>query len=278
LPIPIHSKIIEKNVRDALAEDIGSGDLTAALIADETLNAFVIVRESAVICGCDWFNETFRQLDNRIEIDWSAEDGHAVKAGGGICRLKGNARALLSGERTALNFLQTLSGTATRVKHYVDAVAGTKATVLDTRKTIPGLRDAQKYAVRCGGGHNHRHGLYDAVLIKENHIQAAGNIDKVLQSARNNTPPQTLIEIEVENIEQLQDAIAAGANRILLDNFPLETLSEAVKLATGAVELEASGGINLENIRAIVETGVDYVSIGSLTKDVRAIDFSMRFE
>jgi len=274
----MHSKIIEKNARDALAEDIGSGDLTAALIPDETVNAFVIVREPAVICGHDWFNETFRQLDNRIEIDWSVEDGHAVKAGDGICRLKGNARALLSGERTALNFLQTLSGTATRVKHYVDAVAGTKAAVLDTRKTIPGLRDAQKYAVRCGGGHNHRHGLFDAVLIKENHIQAAGSIDKVLQSARNNTPPETLVEIEVENIEQLQDAIAAGAKRILLDNFPLETLREAVKLATGAVELEASGGINLENIRAIVETGVDYVSIGSLTKDVRAIDFSMRFE
>ena len=274
----VHNEIIEKNVRDALAEDIGSGDLTAALVVDEVLDAFVFAREPAVICGREWFNETFRQLDSRIGIDWSVEDGHAVMADNEICRLKGNARALLSGERTALNFLQTLSGTATLVKRYVDAVSATDTVVLDTRKTIPGLRDAQKYAVTCGGGHNHRHGLYDAVLIKENHIQAAGGIDEVLQSARSKTPPGTLIEIEVESLKQLREAIEAGATRILLDNFPHETLHEAVKLATGAVELEASGSINLENIGAIAETGVDYVSIGSLTKDVRAIDFSMRFE
>lgn len=274
----MHNEIIEKNVRDALAEDIGSGDLTAALVRDEESSAFVIAREPAVICGHDWFNETFRQLDSRIEIDWSVEDGHAVNSGDEVCRIKGNARALLSGERTALNFLQMLSGTATLVKHYVDAVSGTGTIVLDTRKTIPGLRDAQKYAVTCGGGHNHRHGLYDAVLIKENHIRAAGGIAGVLKSALDNIPPGTLIEIEVEDLGQLQDAIKAGAKQILLDNFQLAALRVAVKLAEGAVELEASGGINLENIRAIAETGVDYISIGSLTKDVRAIDFSMRFE
>lgn len=274
----MHKKTIEKNVRDALAEDIGSGDLTANLVTDGESDASVIARESAIICGRDWFNEAFRQLDDNIKITWSAKDGQNVAAGEEVCRLRGKTRALLSGERTALNFLQMLSGTATRVKCYVDAVAGTKTIVLDTRKTIPGLRDAQKYAVTCGGGHNHRHGLYDAVLIKENHIRAAGSINMVLQSARDNTPSATLIELEVENIEQLREAIDAGAKRILLDNFPHETLREAVKIANGAVELEASGGIDLENIRTIAETGVNYVSIGSLTKDVRAIDFSMRFE
>ncbi|MFV1996867.1 MAG: carboxylating nicotinate-nucleotide diphosphorylase [Acidiferrobacterales bacterium] len=274
----MHKKTIEKNVRDALAEDIGSGDLTANLVTDGESDASVIAREPAIICGRDWFNEAFRQLDDNIKITWSAKDGQNVAAGEEVCRLRGKTRALLSGERTALNFLQMLSGTATRVKCYVDAVAGTKTIVLDTRKTIPGLRDAQKYAVTCGGGHNHRHGLYDAVLIKENHIRAAGSINMVLQSARDNTPSATLIELEVENIEQLREAIDAGAKRILLDNFPHETLREAVKIANGAVELEASGGIDLENIRTIAETGVNYVSIGSLTKDVRAIDFSMRFE
>lgn len=274
----ILNEIISKNVRDALSEDIGSGDLTAALVPDEELNAFIVAREPAVLCGQDWFNETFRQLDDRIQIDWSVNDCQPVNASDRVCRLKGNARALLSGERTALNFLQLLSGTATKVKDYVEVIAGTNTTVLDTRKTIPGLRDAQKYAVTCGGGRNHRHGLYDAVLIKENHIRAAGSVAEALDSARTNVPADTLIEIEVEDLGQLQDAINAGAKRILLDNFNLEMLHKAAKLAENTVELEASGGINLENIHAIADTGVNYVSIGSLTKDVRAIDFSMQFE
>ncbi|MEE8388306.1 MAG: carboxylating nicotinate-nucleotide diphosphorylase [Acidiferrobacterales bacterium] len=274
----MRNEIIETKVREALAEDIGSGDLTAALVADEVLTALVIVREPAVICGSDWFNETFRQLDSRIAIEWFVEDGQTVVADDKVCRIKGNARVLLSGERTALNFLQMLSGTATLVKRYTDAVAGTKTTVLDTRKTIPGLRDAQKYAVSCGGGHNHRHGLYDAVLIKENHIQAAGGIAAVMDAARKNAPAGSLIEIEVENLGQLQEALDAGAKRILLDNFQLETLRKAVQRVKGEAQLEASGGINLKNIRALAETGVDFVSIGALTKDVRAIDFSLRFE
>lgn len=273
----MRNEIVKKNVLDALAEDIGSGDLTAALIANEDLNAFIVVREHAVICGQDWFNETFKQLDSDIRIDWSVKDGHSVDAGDEICRLKGKARALLSGERTALNFLQLLSGTATLVKRYADAIAGTKTIILDTRKTIPGLRDAQKYAVTCGGGQNHRHGLYDAVLIKENHIRAAGSIENVLAIAREKVPSATLIEIEVENLDQLQQALDAGATRILLDNFQLDILRQAVQLNHGQAQLEASGGINLENIRAVAETGVDFVSIGSLTKDIRAIDFSMLF-
>jgi nicotinate-nucleotide pyrophosphorylase (carboxylating) len=274
----MHSEIIENNVREALAEDIGSGDLTANLVTDDESSAIVIARESAVICGQDWFDETFRQLDDSIKITWSIKDGQTVTADQEVCRLRGKTRALLSGERTALNFLQLLSGTATRVKQYVDSIADTKTIVLDTRKTIPGLRDAQKYAVTCGGGHNHRHGLYDAVLVKENHIRAAGDITSVMDAAKQNTQPGTLIEIEVENLDQLQVALDAGANRILLDNFPLELLREAVELTNGRAKLEASGGINLVNVLAVAQTGVDFVSIGSLTKDVRAIDFSMQFE
>lgn len=272
------NEIVRKNVREALAEDIGSGDLTAALITDEESNAFVIAREPAVICGRDWFNEAFKQLDNHVVIEWFAEDGQTVTTDEEVCRLKGNARALLSGERTALNFLQLLSGTATQVKRYVDAITGTKTIVLDTRKTIPGLRDAQKYAVTCGGGQNHRHGLYDAVLIKENHIHAGGDIAAIMDTARENMPSDILIEIEVENLNQLQEALNAGAARVLLDNFPLETLSKAVQLTNGRAELEASGGISLNNIRRVAQTGVDFISIGSLTKDVQAIDFSMQFE
>lgn len=275
----MRNEIIENNVRDALAEDIGSGDLTANLVADDDLTAIVIAREPAVICGQDWFNETFRQLDDHIKITWSFKDGQAITADQVVCRLRGKTRALLSGERTALNFLQMLSGTATQVKRYVDAVSGTKTVVLDTRKTIPGLRDAQKYAVTCGGGHNHRHGLYDAVLIKENHIDAAADdITSVMDTARQTTQPGTLIEIEVENLDQLQAALNAGAKRILLDNFPLELLCKAVEMTNGRAVLEASGGINLENVLVVAQTGVDFVSVGSLTKDVQAIDFSMRFE
>jgi len=274
----MRNEIIEKNVRDALAEDIGSGDLTSALIPNEIINAHVVARESAIVCGRDWFNETFKQLDEHTTIKWSVDDGQGVSANKVVCRLNGNARVLLAGERTALNFLQTFSGTATRVKSYVDAIAGSKSTVLDTRKTLPGLRDGQKYAVTCGGGHNHRHGLYDAVLIKENHILAAGGIAAVMSSACLNSPPGTLIEIEVENLAQLGEALDAGAARVLLDNFTLSDLSEAVALTRGRAELEASGGINLETIGAVASTGVEFISVGTLTKDVKAIDFSMQFE
>lgn len=274
----MRSEIIENNVREALAEDIGSGDLTANLVANDESSAIVIARESAVICGQDWFDETFGQLDDHIKITWSFKDGQTVTADQDVCRLRGKTRALLAGERTALNFLQLLSGTATRVKQYADAIADTKTIVLDTRKTIPGLRDAQKYAVTCGGGHNHRHGLYDAILIKENHIRAAGDIASVMDTARQKAPPGTLIEIEVENLDQLQVALDASAKRILLDNFSPVALCEAVELTNGRAKLEASGGINLENVLVVAQTGVDFVSVGSLTKDVRAIDFSMQFE
>lgn len=273
----MHNEIVSKNVRDALAEDIGSGDLTASLVDDKEINAIVVTREPAVVCGREWFDETFRQLNAHIKIDWEVKDGHSVSAGDTVCQLYGNAPALLSGERTALNFLQTLSGTATLVKRYVDAISATQATVLDTRKTIPGLRDAQKYAVTCGGGQNHRRGLYDAILIKENHIVAAGGVANVLSRARNNASTDILIEIEVEDLRQVKQALAAGARRLLLDNFQIDDLAEAVKITNGQAKLEASGGINLENILDVAQTGVDYISIGALTKDVQAIDFSMQF-
>jgi nicotinate-nucleotide pyrophosphorylase (carboxylating) len=274
----MRDEVIEKNVRDALLEDIGSGDLTAALIPDEIVNAHVIAREPAIICGRHWFNETFLQVDPSVTVAWLVEDGDRIEADTMVCRLHGPARALLTAERTALNFLQTLSGTATQAHRYADAVAHTKTRVLDTRKTIPGLRDAQKYAVTCGGCHNHRHGLYDAVLIKENHIRAAGSIAAVLERARHDNPPGTLIEIEAENLDQLQQAIDAGAERVLLDNFSPAELKKAVKHAGSRVELEASGGITLENIAAFAETGVDFISVGALTKHLRSVDLSMRIE
>ena len=274
----MRDEIVEKNVRDALTEDVGSGDLTAALVPDEVVNAHVITRESAVICGRRWFNETFRQIDPSISIEWMVEDGDLLDAEMVVCRLHGHARALLTAERTALNFLQSLSGTATLARRYADAVAHTRTRVLDTRKTIPGLRDAQKYAVTCGGCHNHRHGLYDAVLIKENHIRAAGSIAAVLTRARRENPPGTLIEIEAEDLDQLQQSINAGAERVLLDNFSPDQLRSAVSLAGKTVELEASGGIDLENIAAFAETGVDFISVGALTKHLRAIDLSLRID
>ena len=269
--------VIEKNVSDALSEDVGSGDLTAALVADELVSAEVIARESAIICGHRWFDETFRQVDASTSIKWLVEDGDEVDADSVVCHIKGKARSLLTAERTALNFLQTLSGTASIAHRYAESVAHTRTRILDTRKTIPGLRDAQKYAVTCGGCHNHRHGLYDAILIKENHIRAAGSIASVLANARQKSPSGTLIEIEVENLGQLQEAIDAGAHRILLDNFTPEELRKAVSIADGKVELEASGGIDLDNIAQFAETGVDFISIGALTKHVQAIDLSLRF-
>ena len=269
---------ITETVRRALAEDVGPGDLTAALIpADARAEAQVITREDAVLCGTAWFDEVFRQVDKRIRVVWLIKDGAAMRAGQTLCNASGPARGLLTSERTALNFLQLLSGTATRTRQYVDAVRGTKTIVLDTRKTVPGLRRAQKYAVACGGAQNHRLGLYDAILIKENHVAAAGSITAALEAARHSAPKGVSVEIEVENIGQLREALAAGADRLLLDNFSVEELKAAVAETRGRAKLEASGGIDLSNIRAFAETGVDFISIGDITKNVRALDLSMRF-
>jgi len=269
---------IRQDVRRALDEDIGSGDATADLLpADARARARVVTREAAVLCGCAWFDACFQALSDAVRIDWLAHDGDAVVAGAKLCRLEGPARALVTGERTALNFLQTLSGTATATAAFVDAVRGTRTTVLDTRKTLPGLRLAQKYAVRVGGGANHRIGLFDAVLIKENHIATAGSITAAVASARA-LHPRLMVETEVENFAELREALAAGADRIMLDEFELHELAQAVAEVDGRVPLEVSGSVGLDRVRAIAETGVDYVSIGALTKHVRAIDLSMRIE
>lgn len=268
---------LEETVDNALKEDIGSGDVTAKLIPEDDFSlATVITREPATICGIDWFEEVFAQLDSQIFIEWDVADGDAVTAGQQLCSLSGATRALLTGERAALNFLQTLSSTATKAAEYTAAIAGTNVKVLDTRKTIPGLRLAQKYAVSCGGAYNHRVGLYDAILIKENHILAAGGISQAVESARFNSP-DLMIEVEVENLDELQQALDAGVNRIMLDNFDLDLLRQAVTITNKQSELEASGNITLETIRAIAETGVDYISTGAITKDIQAIDLSMRF-
>ena len=276
LPRP-DAGLVRDDVARALSEDVGGGDCTADLVpAGRVLATRVVCREEAVLAGRAWFDETFRQLDPSIRVDWAADEGERLQPDREVCRLHGPARAVLTGERTALNFLQTLSGTATRTRRYVDAVAGTGAVVLDTRKTLPGLRRAQKYAVLCGGGANHRIGLFDAVLIKENHIAAAGSITAAVRAARTRYP-KLLLEVEVENLDQLDEAVQAGARRALLDNFPLERLREAVRRCGVSIELEASGGIELDTIRAVAETGVDFISTGDLTKSVRAVDFSMRF-
>ncbi|MCG8100632.1 MAG: carboxylating nicotinate-nucleotide diphosphorylase, partial [Candidatus Thiodiazotropha taylori] len=274
----LHSNhfLISGQVSQALAEDLGSGDLTAALLpADAVTQARIICREQAVICGIAWVNEVYRQLDPDIGLEWSVEEGEMVSENQPLCRLTGNARALLSGERCALNYLQSLSGTATLTRRYAEAVSGIDVRILDTRKTVPGLRLQQKYAVRCGGGHNHRVGLYDAVLIKENHIRAAGSIEAALVRSREVVPDGVSVEIEVETLDELQQALDAGVQRVLLDNFTPEKLREAVKLAAGRARLEASGGINLDTIREIAESGIDDISVGALTKDIRAIDLSM---
>ncbi|MCF6257705.1 MAG: carboxylating nicotinate-nucleotide diphosphorylase [Gammaproteobacteria bacterium] len=268
-------------VTAALIEDIGDGDISAALIpADAQSTAQVISRENAVLCGTAWFNEVFRQLDAHIVIDWQVGDGDAVCSNQTLCRLTGNSRSLLSGERSALNLLQTLSATATQTRKFVDAISGTGAVILDTRKTLPSLRTAQKYAVTCGGGSNHRMGLFDAFLIKENHILAAGSIAAAVASARQQHA-KLKVEVEVENLDEVRQALHAGADQLLLDNMALATLREAVALNreknNGRAKLEASGGVNLERVRAIADTGVDFISVGSITKDVRAVDLSMRF-
>ncbi|MGB5330971.1 MAG: carboxylating nicotinate-nucleotide diphosphorylase [Woeseiaceae bacterium] len=272
---------IGASVATALAEDVGDGDLTALLVdADAVVGATIIARESLILAGQPWVDEVFAQLDAKIIIDWYVGDGQAAEADDVICKLVGPARELLTGERTALNFLQTLSSTATITASYVRAVEGTGVRILDTRKTLPGLRLAQKYAVACGGGSNHRVGLFDAILIKENHIRSAGSIAAALQRA-NDLDADVLIEVEVESHEELLEALHGGATRILLDNFALQDLRKAVATNKSygyvAAELEASGNITLESIREIAETGVDYISTGALTKNINAIDFSMLF-
>lgn len=265
------------DIKSFLDEDIGSGDITAAIIPEEThALAEVVTREDMILCGQAWFDAVFKSLDTNVKIVWLTAEGERVNKNTTLCKLSGSARGLLTGERTALNLLQLLSATATVARQYADAVAGTGCKVLDTRKTIPGLRNAQKYAVACGGCYNHRIGLYDGVLIKENHIMAAGSIAKAIQSARELTMQP--VEVEVESLQEFVEAVTAKPDRIMLDNFSPEDMRAAVKLNAGAIELEASGNIDLDNIRSIAETGVDYISIGALTKNVKAVDLSMRIK
>lgn len=271
---------VSASVRGALAEDVGTGDLTAALVpAGQQAVATIITRDEAVICGQPWVKEVFRQLDPSIRVDWRVTEGANAGPGQTLCDLAGPARPLLTGERTALNFLQTLSAVASATRACVEAVAGTRTRILDTRKTIPGLRLAQKYAVRIGGGTNHRIGLYDGILVKENHIVAAGGISQAIRRARDQGAA-VLLEVEVETLAQAGEAMAAGADRLLLDNFDIATMREAVALRdrqSPQTTLEASGGIHFETLRPVAETGVDFISIGALTKNIRAVDLSMRF-
>jgi nicotinate-nucleotide pyrophosphorylase (carboxylating) len=267
---------ISANVANALREDLGSGDITAQLIAAERgAAARIITRDAAVICGTAWVNEVFRQLEPHVTVQWQVQDGERVSPNQVLFTLEGPARALLSGERSALNFLQTLSAVATRSQHYADLVQGTAVKLLDTRKTLPGLRLAQKYAVTCGGCHNHRIGLYDAFLIKENHIAACGGIAQAIQAAHNIAPGKP-VEVEVESLAELEQALAAGADIIMLDELSLDDMRTAVTLTAGRAKLEASGGINDSTLRGVAETGVDYISLGTLTKDIKAVDLSMR--
>jgi nicotinate-nucleotide pyrophosphorylase (carboxylating) len=267
---------LSRNIDEALAEDVGGGDVTGRLVpAIQPVHARVVVRESAVLCGAPWFEGVLRRLDARFRIEWRYAEGQQMSAGSEVCSIEGPARALLTAERTALNFLQLLSGVATATRRYVEAVRGTNAAILDTRKTLPGMRLAQKYAVRVGGGRNQRIALYDGILIKENHIAAAGGITAALGAAHalNADVP---IQIEVESLGELEEALVAGATSILLDNFDLDMMREAVRITHARAVLEASGGVDMTSVRAIAETGVDRISIGSLTKDVRAVDYSLR--
>jgi len=281
MPPPSLPPDVATVVSRAIAEDLRDGDLTAELIGRYTQAvARVIAREPATLCGRAWFDETFRQLDPRVTVTWSAADGSQIAADSIVCELHGSARSIVTGERTALNFLQTLSGTATATRALADIVAGSRTRILDTRKTVPGLRLAQKYAVRCGGGENHRIGLFDAVLIKENHIAAVGSVTAAVATARRQSP-NVMIEVEVETLAQLREALATDADRIMLDDFSLADMRAGVALRDAKVgkrqELEASGSVNADSLRAVAETGVDFVSIGAITKHVRATDFSMRF-
>ncbi len=269
---------ISQQVKLALEEDIGNGDVTAQLIPENATSvANVICRDNALLSGVAWFEEVFRQIDNKIEIKWNYKDGEKVAAGSTLCTMSGNSRAILSGERAALNFVQTLSATATLTHRFVEKVANTNASILDTRKTLPNLRDAQKYAVLCGGGKNHRIGLYDMILIKENHIMAAGSITEAVKQAKV-LHPTIKVEVETENLEEFREASKAGADIIMLDNFELATMREAVQENKGKVVLEASGGVDINTVEDIAKTGVDYISIGEITKDIKAVDLSMRFQ
>jgi nicotinate-nucleotide pyrophosphorylase (carboxylating) len=270
-------QLIVNQAANALDEDVGSGDISAQLIdADSRLETELLVREDAILCGCQWFEEVFRQCDENIEVHWLAADGDAIAANSVVCEVSGPARGLLTAERSAINFLQTLSGTATATRAYADRIAHTDCRILDTRKTIPQLRVAQKYAVLCGGGHNHRIGLFDAYLIKENHLAAGGGIAKTVARAKQ-MHADRLVEVEVENLDQLQQAIDAGVDRALLDNFAIAEMEQAVALNGKRIELEASGNIELERLAEVAATGVDFISIGALTKHLRAIDFSLRY-
>ena len=274
--LPPDAAVVAQDVARALAEDFGSGDATADLLpATAMASATVITREHAVLCGTAWFDACFRARDPNIVIEWQARDGDRVAANSTLCTLRGNARALVGAERSALNFLQTLSATATVAAQFADAVRGTRTRILDTRKTLPGLRYAQKYAVRCGGATNHRIGLFDAILIKENHIAAAGSLAAAVAAART-AHPSLLLEVEVENFDELEQALAAKVDRIMLDEFSPEDMRRAVAHVAGRVSIEVSGSVTLERVRSIAETGVDFISVGSLTKHVRAIDLSMR--
>ena len=277
----LHHAIEETVTRDvtrALAEDVGTGDLTARLIpGDRQAHARLMTRENGVLCGVEWFVRTFEELDPDVEIFWHHADGDEIMAGVSLCEIEGRARALLTAERTALNFVQLLSGVATRTRQFVRAVEGTHAKILDTRKTLPGLRMAQKYAVHVGGGQNHRIGLFDGILIKENHLMAAGGVKAAVRAALHDVSGDTMLQVEVETIEQLREALDAGARLILLDNFDLAHMREAVRVAGDRAQLEASGGVTLETVREIAQTGVHRISVGSLTKDVKALDLSMRF-
>lgn len=276
--LQVPQSIIEENVFNALKEDVGDGDITAELIPHDNISlATVISREDCVFCGLDWFEETFRQVDDEILIDWFVDDGDSIAADQIICTISGSSQNIVTAERTALNFVQTLSATATLSAQYAKQVADTKTKVLDTRKTIPGLRMAQKYAVSCGGCENHRLGLFDAFLIKENHINACDGIKNAISEARFCNPDLN-VEVEVENMDELQQAIDAGADRVLLDNFDIKTLKQAVKVCKGKIICEASGNITIDNISKVAKTGVDYISTGALTKDIKAVDLSMRFD
>lgn len=270
---------VKDDVARALAEDVGSGDLTAALIdSAETAHATIICRESAILCGQPWVTEVLRRIVPGAQVKWHVHDGESCHPNQKIVEISGSARQLLTAERVCLNFLQTLSAVATKTAKYVQSVKGTKAVILDTRKTIPGLRVAQKYAVRCGGGKNHRMGLYDAILIKENHISAAGGLTAAFKSAQQLVGKAEFIQVEVETLAQLDEALKAGARMILLDNMSLEKIRGAVTMALGRASLEISGGVTYENLRVLAETGVDRISVGALIKDIKAVDFSMRFQ
>lgn len=268
---------VESDARRAIDEDVGTGDLTADLVpSDKRMRATVLSREPAVVCGQAWFDAVYRLLDTDVRTDWLVADGDRIEPGQALCHVSGPARSVLTGERTALNFLQTLSGTATTARAYSDAVAGSGAVILDTRKTLPGLRVAQKYAVACGGCRNHRQGLFDAILIKENHIHATGSIAAAVERARR-LHPGVPVEVETENLDEFRQALAAGADTIMLDDYSLEDMREARRMAGTAVKLEASGSVDMDTLKAIAATGVDYISVGAITKHLRAVDLSMRF-